>query len=312
MSNILIVGIGGIGSRHLQGAAKSPLVNTIQCVDINNANIEIAAERLHEIQHNKKVSFHKTLKDINGDIDICIVATPAAPRKKIIFEILEHTNVSNFILEKVVFQSEEDFTSIIRCFAEKNISCWVNCHSRTEHRYRFIKNDLNRNFPIEIEALCPPNFNLASSMIHCLDLFCYFCDDYQIEIDASELDKEIYESKHPNCMEVKGNITARNSTGDRLTIKPGPVTAQSYNIENNNTSYFSSEDINSFVVTTAKSKKVIDSKFLWQNSLTNLYIDDIVGKNDCKLPTLEESSKIHKIMFEALREYFSIEVVNIT
>jgi len=312
VGNIVIIGCGGIGSRHLQGAAKSTSADSIQCVDINDGNIAIAAKRLDEVEHDKKVSFYNTIDDIEGDVDVCIVATPAAPRKKIIFDVLEHTNVKSFILEKVAFQSEEDFISVIERFGEKGIKCWVNCHSRTEHRYKFIRNRLNKSFPIEIESLYPPNFNLASSMVHCLDLFCYFCNDYRIELDLCGLDKETYSSKHLNCIEVRGAVKVQNASGDRMTIKQGAVLAQTYNIKNGSSRYLSSEDTDSFTVTAPDSKNVINSKFLWQNSLTNLYIDDIMGYNECELPTLEESFEIHKTMFESLREYFNLEVINIT
>ena len=312
MGNIVIIGCGGIGSRHLQGATKSTSVDSIQCVDIDDENIAIAKKRLDEVGYNKKVSFYNTIYDIEGDIDVCIVATPAEPRKKIIFDVLEHTHVKNFILEKVAFQSEEDFNSVIERFDEKAIKCWVNCHSRTEHRYKFIKNRLDKELSIEIESLYPPNFNLASSMIHCLDLFCFFSNDYQIELDLCELDKEIYDSKHLNCMEVRGTVRVKNSSGDKMIIKPGDVLAQTYNIKNGSSLYFSSEDTDSFTVTTLDSKNVLDSKFLWQNSLTNLYIDDIVSYNKCELPTLEESFKIHRIMLDNLKGHFNLEIVNIT
>jgi|6_EtaG_2_1085325.scaffolds.fasta_scaffold35594_2 hypothetical protein len=312
MSNIVIIGCGGIGSRHLQGAAKSASVKSIQCVDIDGENIAIAAKRLDEVEHDKKVSFYSTVDDIGGDVDVCIVATPSAPRKKIIFDVLGHTNVKNFILEKIVFQNEEDFASVIEYFDEKNIRCWVNCHSRAEHRYKFIKDRLDKSFPIEIEALYPPSFNLASSMIHCLDLFCYFCNDYRIEMDLSGLDKETYDSKHLNCLEFKGTIVARNDRGDRITIKQGDVPAQTYIIKNGPHRYFSSEDTDSFTVETPNSKDVFDSKFLWQNNLTNLYIRDIISNNECVLPTLEESFEIHKAMFKNIRKHFNIKVVSIT
>ena len=312
MVSVAIVGCGGIGSRHVQGAAKVPDVGRIQCVEIDDEKIAMSKERLKEISHDKQINFYKKIADLEGNIDICIIATPSAVRKKVLFDVIEQTRVKYFILEKVVFQKEGDFKLAIEAFRSRGIKCWVNCHSRAEQRYRYIKNNIAKDKELKIDALYPPSFNLASSMIHCLDLFCFFRDNYCIEIDLSGIDKEPYDSKHLNCLEFKGTIVARNELGDRITIKQGDVSAQTYIIKNGDSQYFSSEDTDSFTVETPSSKDVFSSKFLWQNSLTNLYIRDIINNDECALPTLEESFEIHKAMFKNIRKHFNIKVVNIT
>ena len=130
MANIVIVGCGGIGSRHLQASATNKKVNKIQCIDLNEKNIEMSKGRLKEVNSVKEVSFLNSVADIDKNIDICIIATPAPPRKKIILDILQHSKVKNFILEKIVFQQEQDFEDVIQIFKSNNINCWVNCHSR--------------------------------------------------------------------------------------------------------------------------------------------------------------------------------------
>ena len=41
--------------------------------------------------------------------------------------------------------------------------------------------------------------------------------------------------------------------------------------------------------------------YVWQSSLTNSYIDEIIEKSDCDLSTLENSAKLHKVMLKSFR-----------
>ena len=54
--------------------------------------------------------------------------------------------------------------------------------------------------------------------------------------------------------------------------------------------------------------------YVWQSSLTNSYIDDIIEKSDCDLSTLENSAKLHKVMLKSfrnlLKENYNREVVD--
>ena len=45
--------------------------------------------------------------------------------------------------------------------------------------------------------------------------------------------------------------------------------------------------------------------YLYQSSLTNLYIEDIINKSDCDLSTLENSAILHKEMLSTFRDLFS-------
>tara|TARA_Y100001937_G_scaffold128651_1_gene206503 strand:+ start:3765 stop:4694 length:930 start_codon:yes stop_codon:yes gene_type:complete len=309
MANIAIVGCGGIGSRHLQASATNKKINKIQCIDLSKKNIEMSKGRLREVNSTKEVSFLSSVVDLDKNIDICIIATPAPPRKKIILDILQYSKVKNFILEKIVFQQEQDFEDIIEIFKSKNINCWVNCHSRAEERYQYIKSNINRDLPLDVEVLYPKNYNLGSAMIHCLDLFCYLTDNYELAVDPNMLEDKIYNSKHAGHIEVKGTITATNNVGDKIAIKLGNVKEQTYTFKDGVNQYVSCEADDYFYCNSQK----IESDFLWQNKLTKLYIDDIIDNGSCcSLPTLEQSYLVHKSMFRPIKKYFNLSEVKIT
>ena len=47
--------------------------------------------------------------------------------------------------------------------------------------------------------------------------------------------------------------------------------------------------------------------YIWQSSLTNSYIEDIIEKSNCGLSTLKDSSKLHKKMLKSFREFLKKE-----
>ena len=314
MVRVAIVGCGGIGSRHAQGAARAPEVSRIDCVDVDKNSIDLCKTRLEEINHDKQVVFHSNVASLTEHVDVCIVATPSKNRKQVILDILDKINVKYFILEKIVFQTEEDFNLIEDVFLKQNIKCWVNCYSRAEERYKEVKKNIAKgsSFKMIAEYPEPPNFNLGSSVIHILDLFCYLRNDYNLKTDLGGLEKTILESKHAGYMEFTGRIQAQNKFGDSLDIRPQAVSSLRYTIQFENMEYVCSEDQDFYFCVTNKQKTLFESEFLWQNSLTNLYIRDIINNETCDLPTLNESYKVHRFLLEAVRDHFKIEVVNIT
>ena len=56
MKNILIIGSGELGSRHLQALTKTNININIQVVDPSNESLKIASERFKEFPENKNVN----------------------------------------------------------------------------------------------------------------------------------------------------------------------------------------------------------------------------------------------------------------
>ena len=55
MKNIVLIGAGKLGSRHLQALAKLSISATIYVIDLNSNAIEVAKERFHEIPYNPNI-----------------------------------------------------------------------------------------------------------------------------------------------------------------------------------------------------------------------------------------------------------------
>ena len=100
----LIVGFGGMGCRHAQSLINS-FPESITYIfepndDVFQKNINLIGQ-----QDNKDIVKLSKLGQFNDVIDLCVIATSAGPRFDILRELLNY-EIKNYILEKVVFQSD--------------------------------------------------------------------------------------------------------------------------------------------------------------------------------------------------------------
>ena len=306
MVNVCLIGCGGVGKRHLEAMLKVK----------NDINIEVVEPNIENTPTTlvgQNINYFSKIEDVSNNIDICLIATTANVRKKVILELVSKKNVKFMILEKVVFQNEKDFDEIIKLFEEKNIKSWVNCHLRAQPIYKELKTQSIISYDTTMTYEYSDDFTLSSSAIHILDLFSYLCDDYDLEIQDIVTDTELKSSRHSGCVDFNGYMKVKSTNGYELVIKKRDAHfGEHLTIYHNDLTVRSSEgDDPDNRIGFVQDKKI---PYVWQSSLTNSYIDDIIEKSDCDLSTLENSAKLHKIMLKSfrnlLKEKYNREVVD--
>ena len=306
MVNVCLIGCGGVGRRHLEAMLKVKH-------DINIEVVEPNIENTSSTPVSQNINYFTKINDISDNIDICLIATTANVRKKVILELVSKKNVKFIILEKVVFQNEKDFDEIIKLFEEKNIKSWVNCHLRAQPIYKELKTQSIISYDTTMTYEYSDDFTLSSSAIHILDLFSYLCDDYDLEIQDIVTDTELKSSRHSGCVDFNGYMKVKSTNGYELVVKKRDAHfGEHLTIYHNDLTVRSSEgDDPDNRIGFVQDKKI---PYVWQSSLTNSYIDDIIEKSDCDLSTLENSAKLHKIMLKSfrnlLKEKYNREVVD--
>ena len=306
MVNVCLIGCGGVGKRHLEAMLK--VKN-----DINFEVVEPNIENTPTTLVGQNINYFSKIEDVSNNIDICLIATTANVRKKVILELVSKKNVKFIILEKVVFQNEKDFDEIIKLFEEKNIKSWVNCHLRAQPIYKELKTQSIISYDTTMTYEYSDDFTLSSSAIHILDLFSYLCDDYDLEIQDIVTDTELKSSRHSGCVDFNGYMKVKSTNGYELVVKKRDAHfGEHLTIYHNDLTVRSSEgDDPDNRIGFVQDKKI---PYVWQSSLTNSYIDDIIEKSDCDLSTLENSAKLHKIMLKSfrnlLKEKYNREVVD--
>ena len=306
MVNVCLIGCGGVGKRHLEAMLKVK----------NDINIEVVEPNIENTPTTlvgQNINYFSKIEDVSNNIDICLIATTANVRKKVILELVSKKNVKFIILEKVVFQNEKDFDEIIKLFKEKNIKSWVNCHLRAQPIYKELKTQSIISYDTTMTYEYSDDFTLSSSAIHILDLFSYLCDDYDLEIQDIVTDTELKSSRHSGCVDFNGYMKVKSTNGYELVVKKRDAHfGEHLTIYHNDLTVRSSEgDDPDNRIGFVQDKKI---PYVWQSSLTNSYIDDIIEKSDCDLSTLENSAKLHKIMLKSfrnlLKEKYNREVVD--
>ena len=140
MKRIAVVGSGEIGSRHLQGLAKSKNKLSLYVVDSNNDSLELSKKRYNEIPNSlNDIKFLNNISLLPSAIDIGIISTTSIHRKQLIESLLKISSIKYMILEKIVFQNVEDFDTVVKLFSKNNTKSWVNCNRRTFKIYQKIK-----------------------------------------------------------------------------------------------------------------------------------------------------------------------------
>ena len=315
MVNVCVIGCGGVGKRHLEALLKVRNDINIEVVEPNVEKINEAKDLIPEFDN-----YFFDINDLSDNISVCIISTPANVRKSIMLNLIKNKNVKHIILEKVVFQNANDFEEILELLDKNDIKCWVNCHLRAQPLYKKIKSFLDSNKKTIFTYDCSDDFRLASSSIHILDLFSYLCDDEVVEIN-SFLSNDIIKSKHNNCVEFNGDLVVKSKNGHKLYVhKIDREFVESLTIHQDNKIIlsdeggFSEDRLGKIKILSDSGVSEFEIPYVWQSSMTNTYVENILDKQKCDLSTLSELSKTHILMLNNFNNHLSNvynqEVVN--
>ena len=313
MYKILIIGAGQLGSRHLQGVLSSNIRASIEVVDPSDLSIKNAMARSLEINYDKNkfnIYFYHNLDQISKEIDLCIIASTADNRFDIISSLLTRSKVKNLILEKILFQSINEYDIIDKLLNLQDVKTWVNCPRRIIPEYQAIKSQIKIDENISLSIL-GSNWGLACNSIHFLDLFNYFTDEDDFSINS--IGKvEVINAKRNNFYEISGSIIITEKLGSSLFLKSIDldttfleiILLTNSNLYRINESKGIIENTNIHLNTTTK----YNFKFPLQSEMSGLLAEEILLKSFCNLTPYGISSKLHKQLINNYIQYFPTEV----
>ncbi len=298
--DILLVGAGNLGSRHLQGLALIDLPSNIFVVDPSEKSLEVSRSRYNEIPANsmiRKTSYCRLPEDTGlGKADLCIVASTSDVRLQIIKSIVPRIHISNFLLEKVIFQSVAEINEASSIFRDNGCKVWVNCPRRVTPQYIRISEAL-KGRRISNFSVSGGMWGLASNAIHFIDLFSFLCGELSYSLDISELDREIHASNRPAFADLSGKLRGVFAGSASFSIEAAkgikaPVTLKikgdGFSVDVNETEgYFIMEGIEGFP--TGKHPFSIPR----QSEMSHFVARDILSGDGCGLTPYEDSAKLH-------------------
>lgn len=309
---VLLVGVGEIGSRHLQGLARSTLNLSLEILEPSASARELAIRRFKEIPANET---RKTLRAIDSldssafqdVVDLAIIATDAASRYEATRNLLSTIKVPYLLLEKVLFQRLCHFDEMETLLSKNGCKAWVNCTRRTFPYARHLR-ELFSGDTVSI-SVQGGNWRLGSSGIHFLDLLAFLSGvSIPGKWNIDFLDDCLYESKRGGYKEFGGSVTFCLRGGHEIVMKDDKLSGAPFVID------IVGRRARAIVIESASLMLLWTEKNGWrmerheilipfQSELTNKVIEGILTRDTCDLTEYGESARLHKAYLEAFLEH---------
>lgn len=309
----MVIGCGGVGSRHLQALCKIDIPVKLYVVDPNDQSLHNAQKLANEVNSNsniKSIKFSKELpKDID-EIDLCIISTSSDIRLNVLKQLISNISVENIILEKVLFQSVEELDESKRIISENKINCWVNCFRREEKCWKEMKEYFLGNSNMKL-YYGKSDWSMCCNSIHILDLAVWLFNDKIKFIENSYLDNTIYESKRQGFIELTGILKGELENGGSFKLE------STYGIPQEKVEFEIISDTRKLKVNESEEKAILYRKennwipeeykfhIPFQSEKTQKIVKKILETKQCDLTTLNESIEIHKPLLHSFIDHLN-------
>lgn len=203
---LVIIGLGNIGLRYLEGAIKSDVALKVFCYDKKNTIKKLKLSNKYS-DYKDVIFFEDDIKNLPKYINILIIATTSNIRFNLSMKLILLKKISNLVLEKVVFQRVSHFHDFYKIINKKKINTYISMPRRYYPVYKFIKKQNLEKFHIKIDS---NQLGLGCNLIHFIDLFIFLsaCHDFKL---INNLDKKIINAKRKNFIEFLGEIEIKNN-----------------------------------------------------------------------------------------------------
>lgn len=328
----IVIGSGRMGIRHISGLLKLNFINEIHVVDINQNSLNVAREQLND---KRNICFFSTNIDFNNKYDLGIISTTAKNRI-ILIENLFTVGCKNILIEKPLGQSKNEVNKLLEKLNQINVNCFVNLNMRLHECYIDLKNDfenLDQLHGEKIISLNTGSVGIGANGIHYLDFIFFLTQSDNAVLRYGHISKNIILSgRGSEFCDFGGNAIIDYYKKNKLmatfiiSINPNSSAFGNWNIVGKHAHININEleslrinryrKIDSNLPTHRYNGDYLEAKkynieFPPLGDLTAVWATGIYeGKS--LLPTVQESIKVHDLMFEWLNfseshnDYFPI------
>lgn len=303
MYNIAIIGVGALGKRHLESVLKSELPCQVYVVDSSKEALDAVS-----VSSEREIFCGQDVSILPEEIEVAIIATSSAVRRKVFEQMISRSKVKNIIFEKVLFQRKEDYFEVEKQIQEKGIKAWVNCARREFESYINLKKIVDKSDCFTFH-LAGGNWGLGCNGIHMLDLVQFLSDSINCRIDELNLLPIVEESKRKGYKEIFGTITGKCGKCQAFSIAcfKDSTLPMYMELAGDNFRAVVMEGSRKLLLMQADNEwKVEEKEFSipYQSQLTQKVIESIIQGGICNLPKYEEAMKLHLLYIEPLIRFF--------
>ena len=311
--NIAIVGLGEIGSRHLQALTRCGFDTRLYCIDPNIASLDRAKNRLHKLPENAKIHsilFEESIDNLPETIDFSVIATNADIRFQVLSDLLERVRVDYVLLEKILFQNIDDIISGNELLKHYNTQAWVNCPRRMWPIYCDLRQYLKDQSGVSYN-LHGGMWGMGCNSIHMIDHFEWLTNSKLLGLNTDNLDPIIHDSKRHGCIEFSGALKALFSNQNEMLLQSDfHSTNKSFTIviKGEDFTITVEESLGKVdIVASKKNNKSLEkiNKFNvpYQSELTHLVASEAIFNNHSKLTPYADSANQHILLLAALKTH---------
>lgn len=324
--NVIIIGAGRMGIRHAQGVVAVESVAKILMVDISQKPLDNASLILSEnLNFNKfHFSFRTDINLVEDKFEIGILASTANNRAEL-FEFLVEVGCKHILIEKPLGQSFKEVIDFNDTVVKSGVKCYVNLNMRLYDGFIKLRDDLNKLPQMKGPKMITVNtgtLGIGANGIHYLDLLYFLLDADEAKIIVAKIDDNIIPSGrganfcdfggwsviefYKNNVLIGTAILSLSSTstvfGSWDIVAPhGKIYLNEVEQKRINTfrKVDSEMPINRYHADYLPSVEMkVDSPFL--GDLTSKWLMALL-QGESLLPTIGESMKVHKLMFDWLK-----------
>ncbi|QEC78074.1 Gfo/Idh/MocA family oxidoreductase [Mucilaginibacter ginsenosidivorax] len=308
MNNVIIIGTGNIGKRHLQALYRSDLEFEIVVYDVFKESLSSVSQfcidnKLDSARVTPVESFDKLLGFINGD-SVVIVATTATDRINTLEPVIIRKPKA-IIVEKPIVQVEADYY-YIQSIAESNqVPVYVNFIAHAQHFYREIYQNVKdaKEFSFYTNM---PNWGMSTVGVHQFELFFWLFGIKEYEVVFSEV-SSVYEQKRKGFYDLAGSIVLSDKKGNIAVFRNHTVPSfPSIQIITEDYLYTVHESQNMLIKIGPDKKPVVtDLNVRFVSTYINEIVDYVFNNEFDKvyLPTIADSFLAHKLLFDYISQH---------
>lgn len=308
MLNIVIIGAGQIGSRHLQSLAQLKEPARIHVFDPSPASLQIAKDRYAQIARSADSqvdSVFSTTDNYPQVADVAIIATSAKPRLTVLRHLLDKTQVKYLLLEKVLFQRLDEYDAASDLFDRLNVNdIWVNCPSRLYPFYQELSQRQIDGDGVTL-SVYGSQWGLGCNAIHALDAAEWVFGSKVAKISVNRLDRSLVPSKRPGYSEFTGTLTAVLDNRVNVQLTSYREGSMPYTVMVNGPEFQAMWDVaNSIMHERHKTSNwqwlQAPCKPLFQSALTASFVEEVSRTGTCSLPPFKDSADLHRKLLTCL------------
>ncbi len=310
MINIVIVGCGEFGSRHLQALSYLQESSNVFLVDRSEQSLTVAIDRFNSVYNKKlqslvKVVGVKSIDEIQENIDLVIVATSSKDRLLTLSNVLSVISPKYIILEKFLFQESQDFVDAKLLIDASSTEVFVNQWLSSNYLFSRIRSWLGEFNKLKM-TVSGGNWGISCNSIHFVD---YFETLIGKSIDtASGMLNRVYAAKREGFYEFNGSIVLNSGTNFNLELISEDTHEVDVNIliETEDKTVSASIKPNQQVFVNFKDfQQDVDEigSIPFQSKITNVLVEELMIFGYSRLPTYEKASRQHMLLLPIFNKY---------